>query len=119
MDKIIPDDIVEFDSNTVISFDGCNNSFFIYSTFKSEDNITYEIVIEHRKDTSIMFFKESDRKWKYYFSPYITQKYIKLVMGEYVKTNPNINFKYEVISLINKIRQRYLSCEECANGESE
>lgn len=119
MNKIIPDDIVEFDSNTVISFDGQQHGFFVYSTFKSEDGISYAIVIEHREDTSILFYGENDHKWKYYFSPYISQKYIKLVMSEYIKNKPNIDFKYEVISLINKIRQRYLSCEECVDGESE
>ena len=114
MDKIIPDDIIDetFDANTIITFKGNKLGFMIHANFQSEDDIVYEAVIEHREDTSVMYYTEDNHKWKYYFSPYVSQRYIKFIMAEYAKTKPSVDFKYEVITLINKIRQRNLSCKE-------
>jgi len=121
MDRIIPDDIDDssFNVYTAILFKGNKLSFMIHTSFNSDDGIQYDAVIEHHEDGSIMEYSENSAKWKYCFSPYFTQKYIKFIMSEYAKNKPCVDHKTEVLGLINKIIQRNLSCEVVSDGKSE
>lgn len=117
MNKIIPDDINDqtFFVDTTVSVGPEQTMFTIDADFRSVDDVFYDIYIEHHEDTSIMILSENETAWKFYFSPYITQKYFKNIMPEYSKTKPNVNHKLEVITLINKIIKNHLSCEEMKN----
>ena len=122
MEKLIPDDIIDetFDVNTIITFKGDKLSFMIHASFRTIDgDVIYDAVIEHREDASIMMYSKNNNKLKYYFSPYISQKYIRYIMSEYAKSKPAIDHKYEIVALINKIIQRNLSAEEVSDGEGE
>ena len=119
MNKIIPDDIADegFDVSTVITIKDGEIGFTIHASFRTINGDTaYDAVIEHHEDSSIMVYSENDNKWKYYFSPYTTQKYIRCVIPEYAKSKPAIDHKYETIMLINKIMQRNLSVKEVVNN---
>ena len=120
MDKIIPDDILNdsFDINTIITFKNERLSFTIHAQFCSVDGVAYDVTVEHRDDTSVMKCTEGEVAKQYYFSPYTTQKYIRLIMAEFSKGKPSIDCKYELLMLINKIKQKNLKEVEL-NGESE
>jgi hypothetical protein len=114
MDKIIPDDIID-DSlciHTSIDFKQGILTYWIDAVFSSVDNVTYDINIEHRRDSSIMICRKNDKRFKFYFSPYVSQRYLRFVLPEYAKSKPAINHKLEIISFINKIIQHNLGCEE-------
>lgn len=121
MDRIIPDDIIDgtFSVDMQIVFHHGKLKFIIDTDFHSVDDVFYDAYIEHHEDTSIMILLQNDKKEKYYFSPYITQKFIKFIMTEYTKNKPAVDHKYEVVSLINKIVQRNLGVEEVVDGESK
>ena len=120
MDKIIPDDIINdsFCVNTNIEYKDGKLNYVITTSFLSVDDISYNIRIEHRRDSSIMHYHENEKKLKYYFSPYVSQRYLKFILLEYAKSNPSINQRDEVISFINKIKQHNLACKEVEDGES-
>lgn len=121
MDRIIPDDIIDstLKVNTTVAFEYNKLKYSLHVTFYSFDDIAYRVIIEHRGEGSIMTYTENDNTWQYYFSPYISQRYFKYVMSEYAKTKSEVNHKAEIISLINKIKQRNLSCKEVSYEETE
>lgn len=119
MDRIIPDDIIDntFEITTSVIVKDAQLDYFIHTRFTSVDKVQYDILIEHHDSGSIMLYYEDGKVFKYYFSPYMSQRYIKYMMLEYAKNKPNVDHKSEIISLINRIKQRNLSCKEIIDGE--
>lgn len=119
MDKIIPDDIISLTINTSIEYKNDVLNYEIHVVFMTVDNVVYDVSIFHRRDSSIMICRVGDEQYKYYFSPYISQRYLKFILMEYAKGKPTINHKNEIIALINKVIQHNLACKEVNDEETE
>ena len=105
MDRIIPDDILEDQFTVITSVTSKEDklSYSLMAVFFSVDNRTYDVCIEHKEDTSEMVLKEGSISCKYYFSPYITQRFFRALIPAYGTSKSKIKHKTELISLINKI----------------
>ena len=119
MDKIIPDDIISVTIDTSIEYKQDTLNYEIHTVFLAVDDVIYDINIYHRRDSSIMICRKNDKQFKYYFSPYISQRYLKFILMEYAKSKPVINHKNEIIALINKVIQHNLACKEVNDEETD